>query len=82
MKNRDMFYQNMQTSYNNPGMFIPPSGYNINQEYQAYGPNIIPNQDNNYEDRIKTLEKQVRNLDSRLQKIESTTQKDDNFYMI
>ena len=82
MKNRDMFYQNMQASYNNPPMFIPPSGYNINQEYQAYGPNAIPNQTNEYEERISKLERQVRNLDSRLQKLESTTQDNDNFYMI
>ena len=82
MKNRDMFYQNMQTSYNNPGMYIPPSGYNINQEYQSYGPNMIPNQTNDYEERISKLERQVRNLDTRLQKLESTTETNDNFYMI
>jgi len=85
MKNRDMFYQNMQSSYNNPGMFIPPSGYNINQQYQAYGPNINPNQmnnTNNYDERLNTLERQVKNLDARLQKLESTTDTNDNFYMI
>ena len=85
MKNRDMFYQNMQASYNNPGMFIPPSGYNINQQYQAYGPNINPNQmnnTNNYDERLNTLERQVKNLDARLQKLESTTDTNDNFYMI
>ena len=36
-----MFYQNTNTSYNNPGMFIPPSGFNSNTEYQAYGPNVV-----------------------------------------
>ena len=82
MKNRDMFYQNTQASMMNPGMFIPPSGYNLNQEYQAYGPNVIPNQNNDYEQRINKLEKQVKNLDIRLQKLESTTETNDNFYMI
>ena len=27
MKNRNMFYQNIEQGYNNPGMFIPPNGY-------------------------------------------------------
>ena len=39
-----MFYQNTQASFNNPPMFIPPSGYNMSSEYQAYGPNVLPNQ--------------------------------------
>ncbi len=88
MKNRDMFYQNTNTSYNNPGMFIPPSGYNINTEYQAYGPNVLPNQytnqdTNEYEQRISKLERQVKNLDIRLQKIEQESiDTDDNFYML
>ncbi len=83
MKNRDMFYQNTQTSYNNPGMFIPPSGYNLQEQYQAYGPNVLANNNNNdYEERISRLERQVKNLDNRLQKLESTTENNDNFYMI
>lgn len=88
MKNRDMFYQNTNTSYNSPGMFIPPSGYNINTEYQAYGPNVLPNQytnqdTNEYEQRISKLERQVKNLDIRLQKIEQESiNTDDNFYML
>ena len=86
MKNRDMFYQNTYQGYNNPGMFIPPNGYNMSTEYQAYGQNIMPqNQINNndYEDRISRLERQVKNLDTRLQKIENTkTDTTDNFYMI
>lgn len=88
MKNRDMFYQNTNTSYNSPGMFIPPSGYNINTEYQAYGPNVLPNQytnqdTNEYEQRISKLERQVKNLDIRLQKIEQESiDTDDNFYML
>ena len=85
MKNRDMFYQNIQEGYQNPGMFIPPNGYNMNAEYQYYG---IPNQNNinynnDYESRISRLERQVKNLDTRLQKIENTnTDTTDNFYMI
>ena len=43
MKNRDMFYQNINQGYNNPGMFVPPSGYNMNSQFQAYGPNIMYN---------------------------------------
>lgn len=83
-----MFYQNTNTSYNNPGMFIPPSGFNSNTEYQAYGPNVLPNQYNNqttneYEERISKLERQVRNLDTRLQKLEQEAiNTEDNFYML
>ena len=87
MKNRNMFYQNIQQGYQNPGMFIPPQGYNMNSQYESYGPNIIPqnNIDNNpYEERISKLERQVKNLDSRLQKLETVSQdtSNDNFYMI
>ena len=81
MKNRDMFYQNIQQGYQNPGMFIPPSGYNMNSEFQSYGPNALNT--NDYEDRISKLERQVKNLDTRLQKLENTnTETTDNFYMI
>ena len=83
MKNRNMFYQNTIEGYNNPGMFIPPSGYNVNTQYQAYGPNMIPNQEPDYEDRISKLERQIKNLDNRLQKLENiNTDTTDNFYMI
>ena len=88
MQNRNMFYQNTNTSYNTPGMFVPPSGFNINNEYQAYGPNVLPNQyntqnDNDYEQRISKLERQVKNLDTRLQKIENESiNTEDNFYML
>ena len=82
MKNRDMFYQNTQATMNNPGMFIPPSGYNLNQQYQAYGPNVVPYQNNDYEERINKLERQVKNLDTRVQKLESGNESNDNFYMI
>ncbi len=89
MKNRDMFYQNIQASANNPGMFIPPNGYNYQSQYQAYGPNLQqpnPNTINNddYMDRISRLERQVKVLDNRLQKLESASinETTDNFYMI
>ena len=88
MKNRDMFYQNMTQSYNQPGGFIPPSGYNINTQYQAYGPNVMPMQDNfqnnsDYDNRISKLERQVKNLDTRLQKIETiNVEETNNFYTI
>ncbi len=51
MKNRDMFYQNTMQGYTNPGMIIPPSGYNVNTQYQAYGnpvPFVNPTMNNNY----------------------------------
>ena len=91
MKNRGMFYQNIEQGYQNPGMFIPPSGYNMNAEYQAYGPNIMNNQNNpnkvndfnDFEDRISRLERQIKNLDVRIQKLENVnTETTDNFYMI
>lgn len=90
--NRDMYYQNLNQGYQNPGMIIPPSGYNINTNYQAYGPNVMPNmqyQNNNYNeyndinDRFDKIDKQIKNLDSRLQKLESTSNNaSDNVYMI
>ena len=52
MKNRDMFYQNTMQGYTNPGMIIPPSGYNVNTQYQAYGnpvPFVNPTMNNNYQ---------------------------------
>lgn len=85
MKNRNMYYQNIQEGYQNPGMYIPPQGFNMNSQYQSYGPNVIPqNNTDDYEDRISRLERQVKNLDSRLQKIETEKEDNtnDNFYMI
>lgn len=96
MNNRDMFYQNLNQGYQNPGMIYPPSGYNLNQEYQAYGPNVMPynngmnnNMNNNYninndlEDRISKLERQIKTLDTRIQKLESVSNEiNDNIYMI
>lgn len=97
MNDRNMFYQNVNQGYSAPGAFIPPSGYNINSQYQAYGPNVIPdnynqnyynqnqnqNYSNDYEDRISKLERQIRNLDVRIQKLESAgSEVTDNIYMI
>ncbi len=88
MNNRDMFYQNLNQGYSNPGAFIPPSGYNMNSQYQAYGPNIIPEQmgytsNNELNDRISKIERQIKNLDVRLQKLESIPNEvNDNLYMI
>lgn len=90
MDNRNMFYQNVNQGYSAPGAYIPPSGYNINSQYQAYGPNVIPdnynqnqNYNNDHEQRISTLERQIRNLDTRIQKLESAgSEVTDNIYMI
>lgn len=97
MKNRDMFYQNVNQGYQNPGQFIPPSGYNMNTNYQAFGPNIMPNQvpqynnqmqNNSYqsyedymEEKFDKIDRQIKNLDTRLQKLESVDNTD-NIYMI
>ena len=94
MNNRDMFYQNLNQGYQAPGMIYPPSGYNLNQEYQAYGPNVIPpnynnqinnnnNINNDLEDRVSKLERQIKTLDTRIQKLESVSNEiNDNIYMI
>lgn len=93
--NRDMFYSNYQAGgFQEPNMMmqnnmIPmqPQGYNINQNYQAYGPNVMPNmmQNNNimsntgtntyvdeYDQRITKLERQIRRIDQRLRKLENS----------
>lgn len=97
MNDRNMFYQNVNQGYSAPGAYIPPSGYNMNSQYQAYGPNVIPdnynqnyynqnqsqNYNNNYEERISKLERQIRSLDVRIQKLESAgSEVTDNIYMI
>ncbi len=96
MKNRDMFYQNVNQGYSNPGMYIPPSGYNINTQMQSYGPNMyMPNpnmtqeqmgyynNENDFDQRISKIERQIKNLDSRLQKLENVSNEvNDNIYMI
>lgn len=89
MNDRNMFYQNVNQGYSAPGGFIPPSGYNMNSQYQAYGPNVIPDNynqnqnqsyNNDHEERISKLERQIRSLDVRIQKLESAVT--DNIYMI
>lgn len=97
--NRDMIYGNYQAGgfaepnfmgpNPNMGMGMPmqqPQGYNINANYQAYGPNVIPGAMNNnmstqnsyntynddYENRITKLERQVRRIDQRLRKLENS----------
>ena len=87
MKNRDMFYQNLNQGYQNPGYMSPPNGYSLNSQYQAYGPNTLPEQNeyyNDYEARISKLERQIKNIDLRLQKLENSTSETitDNVYMI
>lgn len=87
--NRDMFYSNYQAGgFQEPNMIMtPPQGYNMTQNYQAYGPNVmpinnmVPNQmgttnSNNYIDeydqRITKLERQIRRIDQRLRKLENS----------
>lgn len=91
--NRDMFYSNYQAGGFQEPNFIPvqpmpqqPSGYNLNQNYQAYGPNVMPmpvqnqNMSNNsantyvdeYDQRITKLERQIRRMDQRLRKLENS----------
>ena len=85
--NRDMFYGNYQAgAFQDPNVFVtPPSGYNINTQYQAFGPNLVnqgqvPMQNNNnyqgtyvdeYDQRITKLERQIRSLDQRIRKLET-----------
>ena len=92
MNDRNMFYQNVNQGYSAPGGFIPPSGYNMNSQDQAYGPNVIPDNynqnqnqsyNNDHEERISKLERQIRSLDVRIQKLESAgSEVTDNIYMI
>ena len=92
MNDRNMFYQNVNQGYSAPGGFIPPSGYNMNSQYQVYGPNVIPDNynqnqnqsyNNDHEERISKLERQIRSLDVRIQKLESAgSEVTDNIYMI
>ncbi len=87
--NRDMVYGNYNMGAYSEPQFIPPQGYNINSQYQAFGPNVmVPNNMNNYnsntgytddiESRINKLERQIRNLDTRLKRLESGTNVSDD----
>lgn len=98
--NRDMFYSNYQAGgFQEPNMiYTPPQGYSINQNYQAYGPNVMTNPNmqnmqntsntyiNEYDERISKLERQIRSLDQRIRKLETSTNieevNDSNLYMI
>ena len=74
MKGRNMFYGNYQAGGVIDQNYInPPSGYNVNSSYQAFGPNMNPNMnfDNDYENRISNLEKQIRSLNQRVERLES-----------
>ena len=85
MNNRDMFYQNLNQGYQNPGMIYPPSGYNLNQEYQAYGPNVMPynngmngmnsNMNNNYNNINNDLEDRVCKLERQIKTLDTRIQK-------
>ena len=68
-----------------PGMIYPPSGYNLNQEYQAYGPNVIPynnqmynmngNMNNNYNNTNNDLEDRVSKLERQIKTLDTRLQK-------
>lgn len=85
MNNRDMFYQNLNQGYQNPGMIYPPSGYNLNQEYQAYGPNVMPynngmngmnsNMNNNYNNINNDLKDRVSKLERQIKTLDTRIQK-------
>ena len=73
--NRDMFYSNFQSGgYGNANMLpIQPQGYQMSTEYQAYGPNVMPNMNNgglNYNQSYNTGNTYIDEYDQRLTKIE------------
>lgn len=94
MKNRDMFYSNYQAGgFQDANMiYNPPSAYNINSQYSAFGPGVMPGNQminqgmyasNNYgvndiDERITKIERQIRNLDQRIRKLETTNSFIDN----
>lgn len=96
--NRDYFYQDYQLGFQNPMMNQMPSpmmqsGYMMNNNYAAFGPNALPGQyqtedefnDKNYENRITKLERQIRKLEARVSKLENDSnivENDDNLYII
>ncbi len=90
--NRDMYYGNYQAGGFQEPNFMPnmqPQGYNINAQYQSYGPNAVPmpipmnnmngqTNDNGtyvdeYDQRITKLERQIRRIDQRLRKLENAS---------
>lgn len=79
---RDMFYSDYQA-----GGFVQPQpqGFYTNQQYQAFGPNVIPNNmqmnqnqyqnqtyTDDYENRFNRIESTIRKLDARLSKLEAS----------
>lgn len=89
---RDMFYSDYQA-----GGFVQPQpqGFYTNQQYQAFGPNVIPNNMQatqnqtytaDYEDRFNKIENAIRKLDARLSKLEAgqteTLELNNNSYII
>ncbi|MEG1015360.1 MAG: hypothetical protein RR228_00465 [Bacilli bacterium] len=69
-----------------------PSGYNINSQYQAYGPNMVPeqmnnNMENDIELKINQIERKIMNIESRLKALETSNmnigiEQSDTTYMI
>lgn len=77
--NRDMFYSNYQAGgFAEPNVIVtPPQGYNISQNYQAYGPNVMPINNmngapnmNNMNNMNNTNNTYVDEYDSRITKLE------------
>jgi hypothetical protein len=75
--NRDMVYSNYQAGgFMEPNMMMtPPQGYSINQNYQAYGPNVMPMNPNNNLNSNMNMQGQTNNTyideyDQRITKLE------------
>lgn len=80
--NRDMFYSNYQAggfqepNFVGPMMSPQPSGYNINTQYQAYGPNVMPTnnmnnmQNNSVMNPNNTNNTYIDDYDQRITKLE------------
>lgn len=90
-------YFNPMMNYNY--MTMTPSGFQGTNNYVAYGPNVIPGimpntqyenvsyDEENYEQRISKLERQMRKLETRVSKLESSSDifledTNNNMYMV
>lgn len=101
MNNRDIMFQNYQAgAFNTPTptyvqpqyiMPVQPSGYVTNTQYQAFGPNVVPEQivttNDNIDLKINQIERRILNLETRVRDLElklSSTTVDtiDNTYII
>lgn len=86
MNKRDMYYSNYNAGgFVDPQMYpnqnmMGPQGFTQNNSYQAFGPNVMPNNapinqnyypENDFDARITKLERQIRSLDTRLSKLEN-----------